>query len=73
VRLDDADDDIEPFATTLLRRFQHGVGLADTGRRADKDLEAAALFFCRRLEQRLRRGPLFVCRNHTHGDLCSTA
>ena len=48
VRLDDADDDIDPFAPLGLRRQQHLVGLADARRGAEKNLQpAAALLFGR--------------------------
>ena len=43
VRLDDADDDIAALRAQALRLGQHRVGLADAGRRAEEDLEPAAL------------------------------
>lgn len=42
VSLDQADADIDPVGPGALRRAQHGEGLADTGRRAEKHLELAA-------------------------------
>ena len=41
VRLDHADDDVHALLQLGARRLQHLVGLADAGRRADEDLEAA--------------------------------
>ena len=41
VRLDHADDNVHPLLKPGPRRQQHLVGLADTRRRTDKDLEAA--------------------------------
>ena len=42
VRLDEADDDLAPHGLLGARGRQHGVRLADAGRRAEKNLEAAA-------------------------------
>ena len=56
--LDDADDDVDALAALGLRRLQHLVGLADARRRAEEDLELAAAFLHRRLEQRIGRRPL---------------
>ena len=61
VRLDDADDDVDPSLALRARRdLQHLVGLADAGRGAEEDLQPAAplLFAPGRLEQGVRRGPL---------------
>src|SRR5262245_49848553 len=43
MRLDDADDDLDPLAPRLARGLEHGVRLADAGRSADEDLEPASL------------------------------
>src|SRR5262249_40880200 len=56
MRLDDADDDVEPLAALSLRRLQHREGLADPWCSAEEDLQAAAGFAGRLLEERLRRG-----------------
>ena len=44
VGLDDADDDVGPFAQTHRAVGQHLVGLADAGRGAEEHLELAAPF-----------------------------
>ena len=54
MRLDDADDDIDPVRLTPPSREQHLVGLADTGRGAKEDLELAALLRLKLFEQRVR-------------------
>ncbi len=56
VRLDDARHRVDPLAPPGLGRQQHLVGLADTGRGAEKDLEAPSSIPPRRREQRVRRG-----------------
>ena len=43
VRIDPADQDVEPFGATLMGRLQHGVGLTDTGGGAEEDLESTPL------------------------------
>jgi hypothetical protein len=43
MRLHVPDDDIHAIGPALLSRLKHGVGLADAGRHAEKDLEFAAL------------------------------
>ena len=62
VQLDVADDDVDAVVVLLARRLQHRVGLADTGRRAEEDLQLAAprarFFFLHAREQRLGIGPL---------------
>src|ERR1700704_2482641 len=63
VRLDDADDDVDALAPPRLRRQQHLIGLADAGRGAEKNLEPAAAFLLRRVEQRFRRGSRFALRH----------
>ena len=42
VRLDDADDHVHALAALLVRRGEHGVGLADAGRRAEENLQVPA-------------------------------
>ncbi len=42
VRLDVADDHIHAFGPALMRGLEHGVGLADAGRVAQKNLQRAA-------------------------------
>jgi hypothetical protein len=42
VRIDPADQDVEPFGSTLVGRLQHGVGFPDARGCAQKDLERAA-------------------------------
>ncbi len=54
MRLDDANDDIDPLTPLGLSRQQHLVGLADARRGAEKDLQPSAAFLLRRGEQRLR-------------------
>ena len=44
VRLDVADQHVDAFAGLLATGLEHGVGLADAGRRAEKDLQLAARF-----------------------------
>jgi hypothetical protein len=43
MRLDDADDDVNALYLFCPRRGQHFIGLADAGRGAEKDLQAAPL------------------------------
>ena len=43
MRLDDADDDVNALHLFCPRRGQHFIGLADAGRGAEKDLQAAPL------------------------------
>lgn len=42
VRLDHADDDVLPGEELLARHAEHGVGFADAGRGAEKNLQPAA-------------------------------
>ena len=60
VRLDDADDDVVAVLAARPGLLQHFVGLADTGRRADENLQLAdaPLLTPRRLEQRVGRRPV---------------
>jgi hypothetical protein len=41
VGFDEADDDIQPLLAQLAGGLQHGVGFADAGRSAEKDLQLA--------------------------------
>jgi len=45
MRLDDAGDDVDAFGLQRARGFEHGIGLADAGRRAEEDLQPAAFPF----------------------------
>ena len=69
VRLDPADDDIDAPAPQLVRRLQHGEGLADAGHGAEEELQPAALLRAfldlPAFEQAFRRGPAVV-----HGHYC---
>ena len=58
VGLDHADDHVDPLAALGLGRGQHLVGLADARRRPQEDLQPAAGFPGRLLQQGLRRGPV---------------
>src|SRR6185437_12049005 len=58
MRLDQSHHHVGALALARLRREQHLVGLADARRGAEENLELAAPFLRRRLEQRLGRGPL---------------
>ena len=60
---DNADNDIDPLAPLRLRRKQHLVGLADTGRCAEKNLEPPAALLLGRVEQCLRRRSPFSIRH----------
>src|SRR6185437_405697 len=51
VRLDEADDDVDALLLQPLRARQHGVSLADAGRRADEDQQPPALAGCRQRQQ----------------------
>ena len=53
MRLDDADDDIDPLTPLGLRRQQHLIGLADPGCCAEKYLQPAAALMLGRGQQRL--------------------
>ena len=53
-----------PLAFSVARRRQHGVGLADAGRRAEKDLEMAAAFLLGERQQGFRRGSLRLFSGH---------
>src|SRR6266567_462104 len=52
VRLDDADDDIDPISPLGLSRQQHFIGLADSPRGTEKNLQPPAALLLRRGEQR---------------------
>ena len=39
VRLDEADDDVDPLVLQAARALQHRIGLADAGRSAEEHLE----------------------------------
>ncbi len=39
---DDPDDDVQPLGLARLGRLEHGVGLADAGRRAEEDFQLPA-------------------------------
>jgi hypothetical protein len=54
MRFDDADHDIDALGPSAMCRAQHCICLADAWRRAKKNLEAAAPFRARRLEQCFR-------------------
>jgi len=56
VRLDNADHNVNAVATPGLRRQQHFKGLADAGRRTEKDLQAATDLPLRFLQELLRGG-----------------
>ena len=58
VGLGHADDDVDPLAALGLGRGQHLVGLADARRCPQEDLQPAAGFLGRLLQQGLRRGPV---------------
>src|SRR5262249_49010056 len=61
--LDDADDDIDPFAPDCLGRLKHLVGLTDPRCRAEKNLQSAASLLSGRFQQRLRGRPSFSLRH----------
>ena len=62
-----------PSRCALARRLEHGVGLADAGRRADEDPEAAALRARGGLEQRVgRRAALALGLAVRHAPECLT-
>ena len=52
MRLDDADEDIDPVAPLGLRGKQHLIGLADSRRGAEKNLQPPAALLLGRGEQR---------------------
>ena len=60
VGLDDADHHVDAFPAPLLRRLEHGVGLADARVGAEEDLEPAAPFLLGLLEQRFGCRPALV-------------
>ncbi len=62
VRFHDADHDIHALGLATLGGDQHRVGLADAGRGAKEDLELAARFLLRRLQQRVGRRACLVRR-----------
>ena len=53
-----------PLALRRRAGLQHGVGLADAGRRAEEDLEPAASFPVGQGEQRIRRGTRRLGQGH---------
>ena len=54
VRLDEPDDDVDAFVLQAPRVLQHGVGLADAGRGADKNLQPASGLPAERRQKRVR-------------------
>jgi hypothetical protein len=60
VGLDDADDKIHTLALAHLGGFEHRVRLADARGGAQEDLQAAAPFLLRRLEERFGRWSMVV-------------
>ena len=52
--LDEPDDDIDAFVLQAPRVLQHGVGLADTGRSAEKNLQPARTLPAERRQKRVR-------------------
>jgi len=60
VGFDGTDDDIDAGFQLCPCIFQHGVGLADPGSKAEEDLELAAIFLGDRGQQRLGRGTAFI-------------
>jgi hypothetical protein len=60
VGLDHADSHVDALAPALLRRLQHGVGLAHPGGGAEEDLQPAARLPLRRGEKRFGRGSSFA-------------
>ncbi len=46
VRLRNADDDVDAFVLAPPRGLQHRIRLAHAGRRAEENLQLAALAFC---------------------------
>ena len=58
VRLDQAGDDVAAPGLLAARGRQHGVCLADAGRRAEKNLQAAAPFLVGEGQQRIGRSSL---------------
>ncbi len=51
VRLDEADDDVHAAALEIVRLLEHAIRLARAGRRADVDLEFAALALANESEE----------------------
>ena len=56
MRLDEPDDDIDALVLQALRVLQHGVGLADSGRGAEKNLQPARGLPAERRQERVRIG-----------------
>ncbi|MNE38874.1 hypothetical protein D3C80_1327920 [compost metagenome] len=54
------DQDIDPFPCLFPHRLQHGVGLADAGRGAEKDLQLALVFLLQARQQGV--GPYLIMR-----------
>ena len=54
--LDEPDDDIDAFVLQALRVLQHGVGLADARRGAEKNLQPARSLPAERRQKRVRIG-----------------
>ena len=73
VRLDDADHHLAAFGTARLCGLEHRVGLADAGRRADEQAEAAALCARGGLDQRVGRRAAVVIGLAAHARQCLTA
>ena len=54
MRLDEPDDDIDALTLEAPRVLQHGVGLADAGRGAEKNLQPASFLPMERRQKRVR-------------------
>ena len=59
MRLDQADDDIDAVRLQPPRPRQHGIGLADAGRGAEKQRQPAAPSAARKRQQRVGIGSPF--------------
>lgn len=66
VRLDDADHHVHAVGQPGAAGHQHLVGLADAGRGAEENPQAAALLPLRLLEQRVGRGSGLVASGVRH-------
>ena len=56
MRLDEPDDDVDAFISQAPRVLQHGVGLANAGRSAEKNLQPARILPAERRQKRVRIG-----------------
>ena len=54
MRFDHADDHLDAFAEAFMRRLEHGIGFADAGRGAEKDLQPTPRFPLRLGQQGIR-------------------